>query len=501
LIDCAAQGQVVRTRAAFDPFELEPSTAFYIPRPATVQALAALQASIENDEPMVLLCGPPGIGKTLLLRLLRRRIEGRMSCVVLDAGEGESAEALCASALRALDGPSAGSPVEELARASADRGRGVLLLIDRAESLPAEDAQRLLELAARCPSLQIVLAAERPARDHAWLQSPDPRIALVELCQPMSPREVVEYLHARLDLAVAPADMRRRLDWRSWPQLVRESRGNPALLHHLAHRRLEGAGALEPPARLLSLPRQGRAPAHWPWLALGGSALALLGVLALLALRQRAPELRPSPAPAAATKRAAEPPAPAQRAMPAAPAAPGPEVLRSGPQPQGSGSPPASLAPVEAAAPDPQPESSAPPPPAPPEAPASPARTPESDRAAEAAASAEDPAAAASRREAPPARTPRIEPVETERDPTPRASPAAHAALPAASPPAASIPVFVNAVPSARIAIDGRDVGSTPIVGLRIPQGNRQFVASFEDGRRVERSVEVAGSEVYVLFP
>jgi hypothetical protein len=61
--------------------------------------------------------------------------------------------------------------------------------------------------------------------------------------------------------------------------------------------------------------------------------------------------------------------------------------------------------------------------------------------------------------------------------------------------------VFVNAVPAARIEIDGRDVGSTPIVGLPIPPGTRRFAASFADGRRVERTIQVEGAEVYVLFP
>jgi hypothetical protein len=66
---------------------------------------------------------------------------------------------------------------------------------------------------------------------------------------------------------------------------------------------------------------------------------------------------------------------------------------------------------------------------------------------------------------------------------------------------AARIPVFVNAVPAARIEIDGRDAGPTPIVGLPIAPGTRRFVARFADGRRLERSVDVEGSEVYVLFP
>jgi len=63
------------------------------------------------------------------------------------------------------------------------------------------------------------------------------------------------------------------------------------------------------------------------------------------------------------------------------------------------------------------------------------------------------------------------------------------------------IPVFVNAVPSAQIEIDGREVGRTPIVGLPVPPGERRFAARFADGRRVERTIRVEGSEVYVLFP
>jgi type II secretory pathway predicted ATPase ExeA len=426
-----------------DPFELEPNTAVYVPRRATVQALAQLQSAIEHDEPLALLRGPAGIGKTLVLRLLRRRVEGRMYCVELEAA-GQSADALCARALRALGREPGSAPAEELARAAGERGRaGVLLLIDRGESLSQAALTPLVDLAARCPSLQMVLAAELPPGDHSWMHTPDPRIALVDLIEPMSARETVEYLQARLDLMVAPPEVRRRLDWRSWLGLIRESRGNPLLLHHVARRRIAGPGSGPLPLRLAAKAAPESGPTRWYWIALAGSALALAGALLFLLLDLRAP----GPAPAAPA--VVNPPA---------------EVL-----------PP----PVEPAIPE---TAEREPEPAPPAA----APAPEVDQPAAAPAPVEP---------LPPVQAP------PPAEPAARPPPVARVVPPPAAPEVEAIPVFVNAVPAARIEIDGRDVGSTPIVGLPVPSGERRFVASFADGRRLERNVDVEGNEVYVLFP
>jgi type II secretory pathway predicted ATPase ExeA len=524
-----------------------------------VQALAGLQAAIEHDDPLVLLRGPAGIGKTLLLRLLRRRVEGRMRCVELEVAEGQDLESLCTAALRELGREREGDPAEQLARVAGEFGRaGVLLALDRAERLAPDAVRPLLELASRCPSLQVVLAAELPRDDPSWLRSPDPRIALVELSTPMTPRETIEYLRARLALAVAPAALRRKLGWRSWPALIRASRGNPALLHHHARRRVLGAAAGELPEHLRSATAPGRALRWW---ALGASAAGVAVLIAAALLLRpyapgapRAPEVRPQASrPAAAPEPKAEPaPVPAETSTqrtaarpsadpvgPPAPAGPPAEVIPPAaplPPVQTAPSPPPQPAPATATAPAARPEPREPSPPAP-ASPPGPARAepnaqpapalekrpgpppevapPKAKRAPapQVAAPAAGKAPAPAPQPAPKPSAPEARPVEFSRPaPAPVRTPAtaplgagdALARPPAQPEPpraAAGIPVFVNAVPAARIEIDGRDVGSTPIVGLPIAPGTRRFAARFDDGRRVERTIQVEGTEVYVLFP
>jgi hypothetical protein len=423
-----------------------------------------LQTAVEQDEPLVLLRGPAGIGKTLLLRLLRRRVEGRMRCIDLVAS-GRDAAALCAAALQALGREPGSAPAAELARAASELERqraegsralrgGMLLLIDGGETISGETLRSLLELALHGTALQVVLAAELSDGGPAWVRSPDPRIALVELVQPMSVRET---------------ELRRRLGWWSWPRLIPASRGNPALLHHLVHVELAGDGTVEVPARLV--PPAPRRASFWRWLTLGSSALLLLA-FALFALRARQPAAPLAPPPV-------EPPtalqAPARPAAPPPPARPTQESVDP-PQeaPAPAAAPPPAAEPVPAA---PAPVDAAPPP--------------------VAVAPAPEPAAAP-----PPARTAAPRPSRPPRAVEPRAIEQAPPPEPvAAAPPEIRIPVFVNSVPPARIEIDGRDVGPTPIAGLPVPAGTRRIAALFPDGRRLERSVEVEGAEVYVLFP
>jgi type II secretory pathway predicted ATPase ExeA len=475
----------LRSAVSPDPFELEPSTAFYVPRRATVQALAGLQTAIEQDEPLVLLRGPAGIGKTLLLRLLRRRVDGRMRCIDLLAS-GRDAAALCAAALQALGREPGSAPAAELARAASELERqraegsralrgGILLLIDGGETISGETLRSLLELALHGTALQVVLAAELSDGGPAWVRSLDPRIALVELVQPMSVRETIEYLQARLDLAVASPELRRRLGWRSWPRLIPASRGNPALLHHLVHVELAGDGTVEVPARLV--PPAPRRAGFWRWLTLGSSALLLLA-FALFALRAREPAAPLAPPPA-------EPPtasqAPQRSAGPAAPRPPALPTQESVdlPETAAASSAPAPATPPLPAA-EPVPAAPAPVDAAPPPAPVAPAP-----------AVAPPPARTAAPRPSHPPRA--VEPRAIEQPPRPEPV--------ATAPPEVRIPVFVNAVPPARIEIDGRDVGPTPIAGLLVPAGTRRIAALFPDGRRIERSIEVEGAEVYVLFP
>ena len=49
-------------------FALEPQSALYVPRPATTRALQWLVSEIEANTPLILLSGPRGIGKSLILQ-------------------------------------------------------------------------------------------------------------------------------------------------------------------------------------------------------------------------------------------------------------------------------------------------------------------------------------------------------------------------------------------------------------------------------------------------
>jgi hypothetical protein len=63
------------------------------------------------------------------------------------------------------------------------------------------------------------------------------------------------------------------------------------------------------------------------------------------------------------------------------------------------------------------------------------------------------------------------------------------------------IPVSLNARPWARIEVDGRDVGVTPLADLPIAPGLHRFRAHFPDGRVIERAVRVDANRDHIRFP
>ena len=83
-------------------------------------------------------------------------------------------------------------------------------------------------------------------------------------------------------------------------------------------------------------------------------------------------------------------------------------------------------------------------------------------------------------------------------DPEPAAIPnpvPAAAAVPKPAPAAAAAPapvemieISINATPWAIVEMDGRELGETPLGGVRLARGTHRFVARFPDGRVVERS-------------
>jgi hypothetical protein len=70
-----------------------------------------------------------------------------------------------------------------------------------------------------------------------------------------------------------------------------------------------------------------------------------------------------------------------------------------------------------------------------------------------------------------------------------------------AAPPVRSIPVSLNAWPWARIEVDGRGVGITPLADLPMAPGPHRFRAYLADGRVIDRTLRIDAQSDHISFP
>ena len=153
-----------------DPFGLRADPDRYVPRPATERALDELERGVLLSDRPVVLFGPPGIGKTLLLRVLGRRLATSFRSAYLPYPLLKPGE-ICRWALMELEEVHTGDPeaaLLEAARRTGEQDLGVLLLIDDADALPLRTAERLFEMFHQCQGdLRIVMAAADSPRSTA----------------------------------------------------------------------------------------------------------------------------------------------------------------------------------------------------------------------------------------------------------------------------------------------------------------------------------------------
>ena len=104
-----------------DPFATTASPAAYVPRATCERALAAMAAALDDGASVVALSGPPGLGKTLLLRLLESRLRGRRTLVYLPYAALPAAD-LCGWALAVLGRAAQGDTAAALGSEARDLG-------------------------------------------------------------------------------------------------------------------------------------------------------------------------------------------------------------------------------------------------------------------------------------------------------------------------------------------------------------------------------------------
>jgi type II secretory pathway predicted ATPase ExeA len=513
---------------ALDPFGPSANPSAYVAYEASERARAILERSLDQGR-VAAVMGPPGHGKTLLLRLLggREQDRARVAYVAFPTLEPDE---LFAVALNGL-GVSRPGPARDLlaavARELAPRG-GVVILVDDANAMPEACASALAALYHELGgALRIALAAVQGPAAQRVFRAFGSEIDVVLLAGGMSGREARRYVETRLAYGGARPELVAAFDDATIDKLHRASQGVPRRLN-------QAAEAVVRRAMRGSLPR-------------------------LAALSAPPPEPTPAPAPAPPPEPppVATPPAravaPAQPVAPpaATPAAPAsapipdkdndgrgillPEIFdRVAGEPAGAyrivrgtplaATPPSTTVPASLRDRVGAPETVLV---WPAQTPARPVPEPIARARREAAiATAPTPSRAPvtqvpirlvglagfllgvlmsmtwmlSREQQPPVvfgPVPLPPAASSEVAPAPPAvapQPAPRRAVPAA------IAVSINATPWAVVKIDGREVGETPLAGIPLAPGRHSFEARMPDGTTRQQTIAVDAAHNAVVF-
>lgn len=220
--------------------------ALYVPRDATDRALGELARCIAKPGQPVALCAPPGLGKTLMLRLLEHKLRDKLCCIYLPYGAVGMSD-LCAWVLGELDRTGQASDalgaaaaeeparrLEEIAEQLRIQRSALLLLVDDVTGMPADTARALGQWARRSRgAFRLVLAAcDDSSGSRVVAASRVTRV--VRLRARMTERESAAYVRAQLDALGAPWEVVARATPEMIERIHRLSVGVPRLVQRIA---------------------------------------------------------------------------------------------------------------------------------------------------------------------------------------------------------------------------------------------------------------------------
>jgi type II secretory pathway predicted ATPase ExeA len=220
---------------ALDPFGPSANPSAYVACQASERARLLLERSLDEGR-VAAVMGPPGHGKTLLLRLIGGREEDRARVAYVPFSTLEFDD-LCTVVLNAIGVSRPGAPREVLAavtRELAPRG-GVVILVDDAHALPDACATALAALYEELGgALRIALAAVQGPAAQRVFRAFGSAIDIVLLASGMTGRESRRYVEMRLAYGGARPELVAAFDEATVDALHRASQGVPRCLNQAA---------------------------------------------------------------------------------------------------------------------------------------------------------------------------------------------------------------------------------------------------------------------------
>ncbi len=194
------------------PFRLSPDPSFFFPSKAHVAAKEVLKFAIDRGEGFMVLIGPAGSGKSLLLRMILMELSPhKIPAVVVTPTAGPAGlirmllEELGRSAPTTEDISILLKEFQNTILDLASQGKEALIVIDEAQNLSIETLEQLRMLSnietSQRKLLQILLIGQTELDSllqDARLGQLTQRIVIKEALSPFSTNEIIEYVKYRL---------------------------------------------------------------------------------------------------------------------------------------------------------------------------------------------------------------------------------------------------------------------------------------------------------------